>query len=127
MPIYDYECECGNTFESIEKILDMEIQCSKCEQTAKRIISGSGQYCANEDADWIKSVVEVTNKKSRNPHTREFLKHPNRTNLRRHLSSSGLRHLEPGERFDPPKPFDVERHGNRVFRERQRKGRLEIE
>jgi len=125
MPLYDYECECGELFESIESPEVTELECH-CGAMAQRIISFGGQYCANEDADWIKSVVEVVNKKSENPYTQEFLKHPNRTNLRRHLSSNGLRHAEPGESFDPPPALNIERHGDRVFRERQRKNSLEV-
>ena len=125
MPIYDYQCECGNTFEAIAEIDQQRLPCS-CGKKAKRIISASGVNCANEDADWIKSVAEVVNKNSENPYTQEFLKHPNRTNLRRHLSSSGLRHAEPGESFKPPPPVDTRRHAERLFRERQRKNRVEV-
>jgi len=125
MPLYDYECECGYIFEAIASIDQQKLPCI-CGKKATRIISASGVNCVNESPSWIKSVVEVIDKKSRNPHTRKFLKHPTRQNLRRHLSSSGLRHAEPGESFDPPLAVDTRRHADRLFRERQRKHRVEV-
>ena len=53
MPIYEYECSCGNAFEKLESIssTDKETTCPKCGGTAKRKISlssyhltGSGFY-----------------------------------------------------------------------------------
>ncbi|MBQ3033940.1 MAG: zinc ribbon domain-containing protein [Deferribacterales bacterium] len=53
MPIYEYQCSCGNIFEKLESInsQDKEASCPKCGNTAKRKISlssyhltGSGFY-----------------------------------------------------------------------------------
>ena len=52
MPLYEYQCEvCSNVSESIEKVDTEEIECSMCNNRAKRIISlsnfelkGSGWY-----------------------------------------------------------------------------------
>lgn len=41
MPIYEYECECGNKEERFFHITDVpdEIECEKCEGRMKKVIS----------------------------------------------------------------------------------------
>ena len=127
MPIYDMECPNGNIFEAIANVEDETIPCPECGQQSKRIISVSGVHCANEDAAWIRSVVDVVDKKSTNPQTLEFIQNPTRTNLRRHLESTGLRHAERGERFGAlAPPFNAQRHAEKLFRHRQKKNAIEV-
>lgn len=130
MPIYDYQCpRCGATYEKVFKISDRPhaIGCSGCGGFALRIISASGVHCANDDAPWVRSVLEVVNKKSRNPETREFIKNPTRSNLERHLKSNGLRHADPGEKFGKIGPnFDVAKHTEKLIRYRREKNAIRV-
>lgn len=41
MPIYEYECKCGNEFEKIVKVDTNEFHCPKCKQIAPKIMSSS--------------------------------------------------------------------------------------
>lgn len=78
--------------------IDKEVgECSNCGNKAKRIISCSGQNCGNEDAEWIRSVLEVVDHSSNEKHTREFIKNPTRSNYKAWMKGEGLRHMEPGE------------------------------
>ena len=80
MPLFDFECKtCGRIKESIQRF---NVDCIKCEcgANAKKIISASGQYCANQDATWLKSVLDVVDKDSKAPHVQEFIKNPTRKN-----------------------------------------------
>lgn len=107
MPIYDMECQtCGTVFEAIMPIDREETDCAKCGRKAVRIISVSGQNCANEDASWIRSVLEVVDHSSDAPHTREFIKNPTRANYKAWMKGEGLRPVEDGERLTRPKRDD---------------------
>ncbi len=51
MPVYEFECECGNVTESLVKLGTKVIDCPKCHKKAKKIMSlcafelkGSGWY-----------------------------------------------------------------------------------
>ena len=35
----------------------------------------------NQDADWIKSVVDVVDKDDKSPHVQEFIRNPTRDNM----------------------------------------------
>lgn len=99
MPIYDYQCsKCGHTEERFESIGTTMVVCPRCKNLARRIVSTRSVNTANEDAPWIRSVIEVVDKDSKKPHVVEFLKNPTRTNYRRWMKGEGLRHLEPGEK-----------------------------
>ena len=39
MPIYEFECECGETTEELVKIGTETIECPECKKTAKKILS----------------------------------------------------------------------------------------
>lgn len=39
MPVYEFECSCGNIIEDIVRMDTKEVQCGKCGQKAKKIIS----------------------------------------------------------------------------------------
>ena len=104
MPIYTWECpECKKEFDLICSIdrRNKIMLCPECDNISHRIISASGAFCANEDTEWIRSVIEVVDKDSKAPHVVEFCKNPTRTNYQRWMKGEGLRHLEPGEPMRP--------------------------
>ena len=107
MPIFDYECQdCGKIEEKIILDLDAnEISCD-CGGRAHRIISCSKTsiFTANEDAPWIRSVLDVVDKEATDKATVEFRKNPTRQNYKNWMKANGLRHLEPGEKAMPDKP-----------------------
>ena len=122
MPIYDYECENGHVTEWIAKPDEIEMKCPECGCLAMRIITASGEYLGNQDADWIKSVVDVVDKDSKAPHVREFMQNPTRKNYQNWMKGEGLRPFEPGERPKKPPPFDERAHHENVWRKhRERK------
>lgn len=105
-PVYDFECEeCQTVIETIQDFKTEKIQCKICGGTARKIISLSGVNTANNDAEWIRSVREVVEKKSGKPHAEEFLKNPTRANLKNWMDKENLRHMEPGEGERDPEPW----------------------
>jgi len=126
MPLYEYHCpDCGNVEERIGKLDERNIDCSHCGGTAERKISVSGVNCANDDAPWIRSVLEVVDKDSTAPHVVEFRKNPTRTNYKAWMKGEGIRPAEGGERRQK-KDFNVDRHAEKVWEARQARHRIEI-
>ena len=82
--------------------------------------------CANDDAEWIRSIRDVVDKDSKNPVTREFLQNPTRHNYKRWMKTEGVRHMEPGEKARNRKNFDLQRHTDRVMQKHQQRNRVEI-
>lgn len=125
MILVDFACpNCDLIFE---QLVDSSIQffnCPKCHMAARRIITKSNNH-PNEDAPWIRSVLEVVDKESNKPHIVEFLKHPNRTNYKKWMKGEGLRHLEPGEKPQKPKVDEV-KITEEVFKKYQKRSRLEV-
>lgn len=39
MPVYEFECDCGEITEALVKMNTEKIECPKCQKTAKKIIS----------------------------------------------------------------------------------------
>jgi hypothetical protein len=118
MPIYEMQCEdgsCGLVFETIANI-DEQVDCLRCGFSAKRLIAASGVNTANQDADWIRSVLDVVDKDSSKPETREFLKRPTRDNMHNWMRAEGVRHYEKGERKRPPE-MDMSKVYDHVQRE----------
>ena len=135
MPIYDYECaSCGHFDRDVlARMEEQFLKCSKCQGVTERIISLSGVHCANEDADWIRSVTEVVDKEDKSCRaSQEFLKSPTRTNYKRWMDAKGLRHLEnhhggPPPAFDRSKQtVDMERINRKVMERRRKRETLEI-
>jgi len=99
MPCYDYLCNsCKHISEEIQPIKVTEIECPNCGAVAHRIISVPGVNTFNDDASWIRSVVEVVDKDSKEPHVVEFRRNPTRANYKRWMKLEGLRPLENNER-----------------------------
>lgn len=127
MPIYDFQCDKCEFIE--ERILpidecDWEWKCS-CGGVLRRIMTASGQYCGNQDAGWLKTVPEVINRDSTNPHAQEFMKNPTRQNYKSWMKSEGLRPLENNEPMKPP-PVDLTRVNREVWEKHQKRRRIEI-
>lgn len=128
MPIYDMECEqCNALFP--DKIMgydETEMNCEMCGGVARRIITASGVYIGNQDADWIKSVTEVVNKDDKSPHTQEFLKNPTRKNYQNWMKGEGLRPFESGEKPRTPPKFDHKSHREKVWQKHRDRKRIEV-
>jgi putative FmdB family regulatory protein len=97
MPIYDFKCKHEHYTEAIAGYDEKTIKCSRCGAEAHRIVSLTGVNCINEDAGWLKSVLEVVDKKSNRPWCKEFLKNPTRSNYKRWMRGEGIRPVEEGE------------------------------
>lgn len=128
MPVYDYLCtKCGNVDERIEFYDVNVVECSKCNEPAKKIISIRGPNCANETTNWLPSVLEVVDKNSKAPHVVEFIKNPTRQNYKNWMKGEGLRHLEPGEENHPyPKEPDLTKLHKEVWEAHRKRNRLEV-
>lgn len=106
MPIYDFECtnpDCKNVSEHVVNLGTSEVSCPACGSPAAKIFSPMGAGTFNEDAAWIRSVLEVVAKDSTKPYTQEFLRRPTRANMQRWMRAEGIRHVEDGEK---PARFD---------------------
>lgn len=124
--VHDFECEACSLIE--ERIVDRgteHVECSKCGNLARKIISSSQVNAANQDAPWIRTILEVVDKDSPKPHVREFLKNPTRDNYKRWMKGEGLRHLEDGE-ARKPKPPDVRKVMHEVLSRAQERRRIEL-
>jgi hypothetical protein len=109
MILSDFECKkCGNIFEELIQADEQERPCPRCynymagDVMAKRIISLGRVYSGNQDAPWIKSVLEVVDKDSKKPHVQEFLKNPTRSNYKKWMKGEGLRPADYTEHGGPP-------------------------
>jgi len=98
MPIYDHKCEEGHFTEDVKDYDDRETKCRKCGKPAKRVISMTGVNCINEDAPWIRDVLDVVDKDSKLPHVQEFLKNPTRSAWKKWMKVEGIRVIEDGEK-----------------------------
>ena len=127
MPVYDQQCpNCDKIFERICSVNEDKVPCPDCGTQAHRIISARGCFTANEDAAWIRSVLEVVDKDDKGVATQRFLKNPTRTNYKKWMKDTGLRHLEPGEKPTKPASFDLKRHTDKVMELRNKRTRIEI-
>jgi putative FmdB family regulatory protein len=130
MPIYDYECNlCGNVFEVITDPDDTMLRCcGHCGMgKARRIISARGVYTGNQDAPWLKDVLEVVNKGPDNTAAdREFLKNPTRTNWTLWQESHRLIPYEPGMEKRAKPERDPRKITDQLMRRLQERRRIVI-
>ena len=127
MPLYDQECtECGHVFEVLAGIEEDVLACEICDAPSKRLITCGGVFTANEDAGWLKSVVDVVDKDPHKPHCVEFRKNPTRTNYKRWMKGEGIRPLHPGERPTKPTPPDPRKVNREVWEKHRKRMRLEV-
>ena len=97
MPIYDHKCEDGHYTEDVMGWDEKTTKCRKCGKPAHRVISMTGVNCVNEDAPWIRSVLEVVEKGTDRAHCNEFLKNPTRSNYKKWMAGEGIRPMENNE------------------------------
>lgn len=133
MILTDMECpECG----FIEELLidpneDKLNFCPRCGAVSKRIISLGRVYCSNQDAKWLKSVLDVVDKDDNRPHVRNFRENPTRENYKAWMRGEGIKPLDYTDHGAPPvarKPEPVD-HGKFVdymMQKLQESRRLEV-
>ncbi len=102
MPLYDFACRSGHKTETDANWKQKEIVCPKCGKKATRCFSPASQYVPNEDAPWLRSVLEVVDKENKAPHVQEFVKNPTRSNYQRWMKGEGIRPLDHTEHGAPP-------------------------
>ena len=98
----DFECRSGHVTEHLIHVKQKKVDCSVCGKSAKRIISVNGQSCANQDAPWIKSVLDVVDKSNPARHVQEFVRQPTRANYKAWMRGEGIRPLDHTEHGAPP-------------------------
>lgn len=102
MPLYDFECaDCGRITETFAGLEETVIVCV-CGRPTRRIISISGQYLGNQDAPWLRSVLDVVDRESTKPHVREFIANPSRENYKKWMKGEGVRPMDHKEHGGPP-------------------------
>lgn len=132
MPIYDFECgKCGAIHERYSKIEEEVVACEGCGADSHRIISSSGHYCANEDAPWLRTVLDVVDKDPSKPHCVEFRKNPTRSNWRRWMAGEGIKpagdthHGGPPTAQRPESP-DMSRINKEVWEKHRKRNQLVV-
>jgi len=132
MPLYDYECpSCGIIPDVFAGINDDTTTCPHCGAESRRIVSISGQYCGNQDATWLKSVLDVVDKSSRKPHVRAFVDNPTRENYKRWMKGEGIVpadhkvHGGPPVYQKPPDP-DMTSVNKEVWEKHRARKRIEL-
>lgn len=127
MPIYDFECEdCGDVTEWIVDSSVVKADCPECGGKARKIITASGQYLGNQDADWLKSVTDVVDKSNMAPHVQEFLKNPTRKNRENWMRGEGIRPMQEGEKPQKPPPVNERAIRQEVWRRHRKRKLIEI-
>ena len=124
MILYDYKCKgCDYVFESLVPENTI-IYCPKCGFNTTRLISVPGGTNANQDAKWIRSVLEVVDKDGSRA-AQEFHKRPTRDNLKTWMKEDGVRHFEQGEPIKPD-PVDTSKIDKEVWEKYQKRHRIEV-
>jgi len=89
MPLYSYECECGNDFEVVKKVseCDSKEKCPECGYTAKKVILNGhgGIWRMSDSLPWVRDAAKVLTEDDRpNPNIntvqdlrRYYKTHPN--------------------------------------------------
>ena len=128
MILRDFECdECGSIREKIVDSSLEYIRCVVCDGgLCKKIITAGRTYLGNDSVNWIPSVLEVVDKESNDPHTKEFIKDPTRTNYRAWMKSTGLRPFEPGEKPNKPEGINETHVVDELMKMRRERHRLEV-
>ena len=129
-PVYDFCCRAGHITEHYTPLRTKHIKC-QCGLRAKRIISASGHFVADENAPWIKSVLDVVDKDSKKAHVQEFIKNPNRENYHKWMRGEGLRPVDQTEHGGPPSYKkeggpDLDKVTRQIMAERAKRNRIVI-
>ena len=119
MPLYDVQCNsCSFTEEVIASINQEDFVCSQCGKQARKIITVSSTHSFENEAPWIRSVLEVVEKNSGKAHCERFLKEPTRANYKAWMKGEGIRPMEREHGAFPtdiPKPIEPDR--SRIVKE----------
>jgi len=85
MPIYSFECKCGNAFDEIFSVADRpdSMPCHICGGAAGRVISPHGAILCDNDVKWLPSACKTLLKDGERPLT-------TRTEYRKYLKDHGL-------------------------------------
>lgn len=126
MPIYLYQCGvCSYTEEHYNDYNTREITCEKCGKVSTRIISTSGVNTINEDAAWLRTVIEVVDKEG-GRHCQEFIKNPTRKNYKNWMKGEGIRPMDTGEGMGKPEKPDMKKIEREVMQKFARDHQLEL-
>lgn len=91
MRIYDYDCPaCGILPDVFAETEEIFLSCPHCGAESKRIISVSGQYTGNQDAGWLRSVLDVVDRENPARHVQEFVRNPSRENYKRWMKGEKI-------------------------------------
>ncbi len=99
--IADFECPSGHITEHICHWKQKKVVCH-CGKKARRIVTPSRAYLGNQNAPWIKSVLEVVDKESQARHVQDFIKNPTRANYKAWMKGEGIKPLDHTEHGGPP-------------------------
>ena len=127
MPIYQMSCpECDHEFEVIAGYNEETLPCEKCGKDAHRIISFNKVNTINEDANWLKSCLEVVDRESINPVDVAFRKDPSRKNYKAWMKENNLRPMEPGEEKIQKNTIDMTRVRREVLDKSMKRHKMTI-
>jgi len=131
MILADFECPKGHIHEALVESGRKAARCPACGRKARRIISAGRVYTGNQDAPWLKSVLEVVDRDSKAPHVQAFVHNPTRKNYHAWMKGEGIRPMDHTEHGGPPasrKPPDPDLSGlmKRVAEAHFRRKRIEV-
>lgn len=134
MRIYDYECPACGIYEDFgDPEADRVKICDRCGAEAQRIISiGNSAYLGNQDAPWIRSVLDVVDRESKKPHVRAFIENPTRENYKKWMKGEGIRPVDYTEHGGPPvyrKPepsVDTKKMARELFEKHRARKAIEV-
>lgn len=102
MILADFECPRGHIHEALVESGRRAVRCPACGRKARRIVSAGRVYTGNQDAPWLKSVLEVVDRDSKAPHVQAFVRNPTRENYRAWMKGEGIRPMDHTEHGGPP-------------------------
>ena len=101
MILSDFECPSGHIHEELVHWKQKKHKCRTCGKTSKKIIS-KGHLQSDENAPWLKSVLDVVDKDNKSAHVQNFVKNPTRQNYKAWMKGEGIRPMDYTERGGPP-------------------------
>lgn len=126
MVLFDFQCQSCGRIEERMIDRDTETVICTCGGTMTKYFGRSAGARLNDDAGWIKTVVEVVDKDSQAPHVAEFRRNPTRENMRKWMQGEGIRHLEDNEKPNRRPGLDVKRHAEKIMQMRMERNRIEV-
>lgn len=104
MIIADFEClACGHIEEELCDRDKHAGECVKCGCVTKKIITqGRSNLQSEENALWLRSVLEVVDHSDRSASTQAFIHNPTRSNYKAWMKDKGIRPVDYTEHGGPP-------------------------